>query len=115
MPPLTLALETSGAVGSVALALEDGTVVERTFPEGTTHGTGLFPACRDLLAEEGREIGEVGLVAVSQGPGSFTGLRVGVSAAKGLAFGLGCDLVGVSTLDVLAENGREEPDGLVGS
>jgi len=109
--PLTLALETSGDVGSVALACEDGTVLERVFPEGTTHGTGLFPACRDLLAEAGREIGEVGLVAVSQGPGSFTGLRVGVAAAKGLAFALDCDVVGVSTLDVLARNAAdvEEP------
>jgi len=101
---LTLALETSGAVGSAAVRLPDGTVVERVFPEGTSHGTGLLPACEALLTETGHAVSEVGLVAVSLGPGSFTGLRVGVSAAKGLAFGLGCDLLGVSTLDVLASN-----------
>jgi tRNA threonylcarbamoyladenosine biosynthesis protein TsaB len=106
--PLLLALETSGTVGSVALGLEDGTVRERVFPEGTSHGTGLFPACRDLLAEAGRTVDEVSCVAVSQGPGSFTGLRVGVAAAKGLAFALDCDLIGVSTLDVLARNAVPE-------
>ncbi|MCP3858275.1 MAG: tRNA (adenosine(37)-N6)-threonylcarbamoyltransferase complex dimerization subunit type 1 TsaB, partial [Phycisphaeraceae bacterium] len=101
---LTLALETSGAVGSAAVRLPDGTIVERVFPEGTSHGTGLLPACEALLAETGHPVRDVDLVAVSLGPGSFTGLRVGVAAAKGLAFGLACELPGVSTLDVLASN-----------
>jgi tRNA threonylcarbamoyladenosine biosynthesis protein TsaB len=110
---LVLALETSGAVGSAAVRLPDGTILERVFPEGTTHGTGLFPACQAVLAEAGRTIGQVEVVGVSLGPGSFTGLRVGVAAAKGLVFALGCDLVGVSTLDVLAHNAPAAAEGRI--
>ena len=110
---LVLALETSGDVGSAAVRLPDGTVVERGFPEGTSHGTGLLPACEALLEETGHAVSEVELVAVSLGPGSFTGLRVGVAAAKGLAFGLGCDVLGVSTLDVLAWNAVGLREGAV--
>jgi tRNA threonylcarbamoyladenosine biosynthesis protein TsaB len=111
--PLVLALETSGAVGSAAVRLEDGTVHEEVFPEGTTHGTGLLPACEAALAAVGREVRAVEVVAVSLGPGSFTGLRVGVSAAKGLAFALGCDLLGVSTLDVLAHGAGGVAEGTI--
>jgi tRNA threonylcarbamoyladenosine biosynthesis protein TsaB len=110
---LTLAFETSGGVGSAALRLEDGTFLERVFPEGTTHGKGLLPACDELLREAGRAVAEVSLIAVSLGPGSFTGLRVGVSAAKGMAFALGADLVGVSTLDVLARNAPDDAPGTI--
>jgi trans-2,3-dihydro-3-hydroxyanthranilate isomerase len=109
--PVTLALETSGSVGSVALRRPDGRTTEEVFAEGTTHGTGLLPACRTLLEEGGVPVADLALVAVSHGPGSFTGLRVGVSAAKALAFSLGAELVGVSTLDVLAENAAEELAG----
>ena len=110
---LLLAIETSGTVGSAAVRLDDGRIVERVFPEGTTHGTGLLPACEEALAEVGRPVADVTVVAVSLGPGSFTGLRVGVAAAKGLAFAIGADLVGVSTLDVLAHNAPAEIRGLV--
>jgi tRNA threonylcarbamoyladenosine biosynthesis protein TsaB len=111
--PLVLAIETSGAVGSAAVRLDDGRTFERVFPEGTTHGTGLLPACEAALADAGRRVADVEVIAVSLGPGSFTGLRVGVSAAKGLAFALGADLVGVSTLDVLARNAPADSEDRV--
>lgn len=57
---------------------------------------------RQLVTDHGHEINDVGLVAVTLGPGSFTGIRVGLAFAKGLSSGLGIELVGISTLDLLA-------------
>lgn len=68
------------------------------------HGETILPAIEELLSMAGREIGEVDLFVTTVGPGSFTGIRVGVSALKGLAFALNKPLVGVSTLETLAMN-----------
>lgn len=100
-----LALETSGAVGSVCLCEDDRLLGERSFGGAKQHGRELAP-CVDALF---REVGwnpRTGpeLVAVSQGPGSFTGLRVGIAFAKTLAYATKCDVVGVPSLDVLAQN-----------
>jgi len=99
-----LAIETSGQVGSVALAEDYGVVRERSFTEGLRHGRDLMPSIRDLFDEAGWAQQEFDLVAVSIGPGSFTGLRVGVTCAKTLAFALDKPIVAVPSLDVLAEN-----------
>ncbi len=101
----TVAFETSGPVGSVCLAEEGSPPVERSFEKGMAHGRLLIPVLNDLCAEAGWEPGrDIELVAVSLGPGSFTGLRVAVAAAKTIAFTRGCPVVGISSLDVLAEN-----------
>jgi len=107
----TVAFETSAAVGSVCLA-EDGSVLaERVFRKGLAHGRLLIPVLSDLCAEVGWQPDrDIQLVAVSLGPGSFTGLRVAVAAAKTIAFLRGCPVVGVSSLDILAENAPPAAD-----
>ncbi len=108
MKPI-LAIETSGAVGSAALLLPDGKVLEREVgsplvPGGrpTGHGRMLIPKIEEILAEAGLAREDLGAIAVSLGPGSYTGIRIGTTAAKTLSWALGCDLVGVATLEALA-------------
>ncbi|MBI3268256.1 MAG: tRNA (adenosine(37)-N6)-threonylcarbamoyltransferase complex dimerization subunit type 1 TsaB [Planctomycetes bacterium] len=98
------AFETSGTLGSVALAQDGALVSERAFEKGLVHGRELLPSLRDLVAAAGWVIGDVDLFAVSCGPGSYTGVRVGVATAKALAWALGKGILGVPSLDALAEN-----------
>lgn len=102
MPTRLLALETSGLYGSLALA-EDGRVVaERTLTPPQRTAQSLAPAIEQLVAQAGWSLHEIQVVAVTVGPGSFTGLRVGVVTAKTLAYALGAQVVGVNTLEVIA-------------
>lgn len=101
-----LGIESSGARGGVAL-VEDGAVrAVRLFEKGMVHGREIAPAIRALHDELGARLEELDLVACDIGPGSYTGLRVGLAAAKGLAMALGKPLVGVASLDALAEAAR---------
>ena len=80
-----LALETSAKAVSVAAA-EDGALLASRFAnEGQTHSVTLMPMLQEMLREADLTVGDMDLIAVTNGPGSFTGLRIGVSAAKGLA------------------------------
>ena len=97
-----LALETSGSVLGVAVASPAGALAEVTLPPGGSMDRRLPDAARWLLERCGLALDDLGAVAVSVGPGSFTGLRVGVSTAKGLARARGLDLVPVSSLEALA-------------
>lgn len=94
-------IETSTALCSVALA-EDGTVTayrESSAPKAHASLTAVF--VQEVLAERGVTLADCDAVCVSMGPGSYTGLRVGVSTAKGLCFGAGKPLLAVGTLDTL--------------
>lgn len=103
---MILALDTSTAIASIALY--DGQVAgEITWRSGRNHSVELMPQVHGLLRLKGIEPGQLTAVAAATGPGSYTGLRVGLSAAKGLCLALGVPLVGVSSLDVLAEPHRE--------
>jgi tRNA threonylcarbamoyladenosine biosynthesis protein TsaB len=101
---LTLAIETSGPIGTVALLDEDRGLEERTLELGRHHGQALVPEIGRLLADHGRRARDCGLIAVSAGPGSFTGLRVGVVCAKTLAYAAGCPVAAVDTLLAVACN-----------
>jgi tRNA threonylcarbamoyladenosine biosynthesis protein TsaB len=96
-----LAIETSSSRGSVALLEDDHVVAERTLGEGSRHGRELLP-CVDAVLDG--DSGRAGLVAVSAGPGSYTGLRIGVTFARTFCIETGTPLVGVSSLDVIAAN-----------
>ncbi|MBF0527896.1 MAG: tRNA (adenosine(37)-N6)-threonylcarbamoyltransferase complex dimerization subunit type 1 TsaB [Deltaproteobacteria bacterium] len=97
-----LALDTSTQIGSLALLDKGQVLAQADLPRGETHSITLLPALRDMLALRNLSVHDLDLVAVGLGPGSFTGLRIGLSTAKGLAWAAGKPLVGVSTLDALA-------------
>lgn len=99
---LILALDTATDQGSLALVADDRLLAEYTLESPGTFLTKLMPGVEALFQATGRELAEVGAVAVSQGPGNFTGLRIGLATAKGLAWALGCTLVPVPSLEVLA-------------
>ncbi|MBC7855148.1 MAG: tRNA (adenosine(37)-N6)-threonylcarbamoyltransferase complex dimerization subunit type 1 TsaB, partial [Pirellulaceae bacterium] len=99
---LILAFDCSSPAGSVAV-LEGPLVLAReSLDPAQRSAKTLAPAIERSLRVAGREPREVQLIATTVGPGSFTGLRVGVTMAKTLAYALDCDLVGLNTLDVLA-------------
>ena len=102
---LILAVDTATTVASVALVKGEQLVAEEVLniPQ-KTHSERLLPVLARVLAGAGVEIEEVDGIAVSAGPGSFTGLRIGLGTGKGLAQALNKPLVTVPTLDALAYN-----------
>jgi tRNA threonylcarbamoyladenosine biosynthesis protein TsaB len=102
-----LALETSSLRGSV-VAWEDGKIIaSRDLSPDQRSAQSLIPAIDGLMKELGRSPQTIRQIAVTDGPGSFTGLRVGVTAAKTLAYALGAKTLGVDTLDVIARQAIE--------
>ena len=97
-----LLLETSGRVGRVAVAAPHAILHERRLDETRRHARDLAPATQALLREAGWRPRDVDAVFVSLGPGSYTGLRVGITSAKAFAYAIGCDLVGVETFRAIA-------------
>lgn len=102
-PFFTLALETATPVGSVSLIDGAGQGIEADLAQRSNHSRTLLPTVSVLLTQAGLTPQDLGLIVADIGPGSFTGLRIGLSAAKGLAWALNKPLVGVHSLDVLAE------------
>lgn len=99
---LILALESSAKPASVAVSL-DGQLLGHYFQNnGLTHSRTLLAMVESLLKNLDISINDTDLIAVSRGPGSFTGVRIGVSAAKGLAWGINKPVCGVSTLEAIA-------------
>lgn len=101
---LILAFETSAKAGSVAL-LQDGRLLAESYQNtGLTHSQTLLPMAESMIKSCGLTPQQIQAVAVAAGPGSFTGVRIGVAAAKGFAWGLELPCCGVSTLEAMAEN-----------
>ncbi len=98
------ALETSGRMGSVALAEGGRLMAERGFTAPMRHSAELFGAISVLLEGAGFAPSDISEVYISAGPGSFTGLRIAASFAKAMALANGARIVGVGTLDVIAAN-----------
>jgi tRNA threonylcarbamoyladenosine biosynthesis protein TsaB len=97
-----LALETSGQAGSIAAAVGPRLVAAQTLDPEQRSAQSMAPGICRLLTTIGWKMTDLELVAVTVGPGSFTGLRVGVATAKTLAYALGARCVGVNTLEVIA-------------
>lgn len=101
---LTLAIDTATKVCTVALCRDTKILAEYSINMGMTHSEGLLPQLDQLLARTGVKKEEIELLAVSMGPGSFTGLRIGLATAEAMAYSWQCYLHGVDTLKALAYN-----------
>lgn len=106
----TLAIETAFRPGSVALLVGGQVVGQRRLPSDQPTARVLLPITRDLLRQAGWSPGQVELFAASRGPGSFTGLRIGLTMAKVFAHAVGCHLLGVDTLQLLAWQAGPVPE-----
>jgi tRNA threonylcarbamoyladenosine biosynthesis protein TsaB len=104
---LILALDTSSTSGSIALVSGSRLISEWTVGDVGTHADWLMRNVAAMLSSRGITPQEIDLFAATQGPGSFTGLRIGITTLKGLAWTSGKKVVGVSTLEVLARNFTE--------
>ena len=101
---LILAFETSAKAASVALT-ENGKLLGEIYQNtGLTHSQTLMVMAEDLLKQCGKAAKDITAVAVAEGPGSFTGVRIGVAAAKGFAWGREIPCYGISTLEAMAES-----------
>jgi tRNA threonylcarbamoyladenosine biosynthesis protein TsaB len=113
-PPLSaLALETSGRIGSVALVVDGSVISHQQFPHGLQHAARILPVIDSLCRDAGLKPRDLREIYISIGPGSFTGLRIGLTVAKTIALATGAKLVPVPTVDVLAHNAPPEAKHLI--
>lgn len=99
-----LGIDTSGKTASVALCTEDKVLAQTTVYTSLTHSQVILPICNDVLKNAGVELSAVDGIAVAMGPGSYTGLRIGISAVKAMCFAQNKPCIGISTLEGLANN-----------
>ncbi len=104
MERMILGIETSGRTGGVALVKEGEIMGETLLSSPRTYSRRLLPSMHWLLGESGAGLQDISLLAVDIGPGSFTGLRIGLATAKGLAFARSLSVIGVSSLDAMVMN-----------
>ena len=105
-----LAIDTSNQTLAVAVCEDQRLLGQMQTTVNKNHSVALMPAIEQLMQQINLQPADLNRIVVAQGPGSYTGLRIGVTTAKTLAYTLNCELVGVSSLKVLAANcyGREE-------
>jgi len=101
---LTLALDTATGVCTVGLVRDGQILAEYSVSNGLTHSEGLMPQLDQMFARTGIKKEETDRIAVSIGPGSFTGLRIGLAAAEAMAYAWHCGICGVNTLEAMAYN-----------
>ncbi len=101
---MILAIDSSSLVASVALVDENTVIAEYTINLKKTHSQTLLPMIDEIFKMTGIDKKSLSAIAVAQGPGSFTGLRIGAATAKGLALALDIPIVGVSTIEMMAYN-----------
>ena len=99
---LILAIDSSGMTASAALLTEEKVLSEMSVNNKKTHSQTLLPMIETVMAASDLEFEAVEAIALSEGPGSFTGLRIGAALAKGLGLSLDVPLIGISTIDALA-------------
>ena len=101
--PLILAFDTSAAHCAAALLSGDRVLVQRREIMAKGQAERLIPLLQEVLAEAGKALTDLSAIAVGTGPGNFTGIRISVSAARGLALSLGIPAIGVSTFEAMAQ------------
>jgi tRNA threonylcarbamoyladenosine biosynthesis protein TsaB len=105
---LILNIETATTVCSVSVSNNENVICYKELNNGYTHAENLHVFIKDVLEEAGLRFNELNALAVSKGPGSYTGLRIGVSAAKGIAYALNIPLIGIDTLQIMANAVRDK-------
>lgn len=108
-----LGIDTSAIVCSVALVSQEKTLASRTVSDGLTHSETLLPLIKQVLDLGSVSVEELDGIAITLGPGSFTGLRIGISTVKGLTVSKSVPCIGISTLEALAMNGIEFEDTVI--
>ena len=101
---ILLGIDTSGNTASVAVCDEENVLAQTSVLTRLTHSQVIMPLCNDVLHHAGITLSSVEAIAVSKGPGSYTGLRIGISAVKAISFATQKPCLGVSTLESLAFN-----------
>ncbi len=101
---LVIGIDTSGKTASCALCSEEAVLAENTFSTNRTHSQVILPMVKKMLSDMGKELSDIDRFAAVSGPGSYTGLRIGISAVKGICFALDKKCAGVSALLSLAYN-----------
>lgn len=94
-----LGIDTSAAVGSVAVTFDDAPLCHQVISTNMTHSVNILPAMQKVITEAGISLKQLNAVAVGVGPGSYTGVRVGIAFAKGIAFGLKIPIAGVCSFE----------------
>jgi tRNA threonylcarbamoyladenosine biosynthesis protein TsaB len=110
---IVLGVESATARAAVAIGTTDGVVASVQVTRGPRHAEILVPAIQFVCEQSGIGLDEVDAIAVDIGPGLFTGLRVGIATANGLAQALNVPMIGVSSLDLLAHDARHAGDDIV--
>lgn len=110
---LILLLETATSNCSVALASDGKIVASRSINSGYSHSEKINVFIQEVIGHAGKKLKDLNAIAVSSGPGSYTGLRIGVSTAKGLCYALDIPLIAVNTLDAMAQGMIAENDKLL--
>lgn len=108
-----LGIDTSGKGASAAICSEKQIIGQYFVQTGKTHSQVILPLCKKLVEDSGLTLSDIDVFAVADGPGSYTGLRIGISAVKGMAYALNKKCSGVSTLEALAYNFAGAHDGYV--
>jgi tRNA threonylcarbamoyladenosine biosynthesis protein TsaB len=108
-----LHIDTAVTSASICLSEKDQPLLEKANPHQKDHAAWLHPAIHALMKEAGISLSQLSAIVVSSGPGSYTGLRVGMSAAKGLCYALNKPLILVNTLQMMAAAAQGSADGLL--
>ena len=105
---IILAVETATTNCSVALMSNEAVLVEKSINEGYSHAEKLTLLIQEVLQQGGIKLQQVDAIAISKGPGSYTGLRIGTSTAKGICYGLNIPLIAVDTLLAMAYDYKQD-------
>lgn len=109
--PIRLAIDTSTEACSVAIQTPNGQIIDASHTQSTHHAQAILPLIEQILQKANLTLTDIQDIAVSVGPGSFTGVRAGIATAQGLAYGLNIPVIPIGTLDLVALG--TQPVGLV--